>query len=483
MINSAPARAGRPLRTPPPRAAVPRPRSDGSSRTPGWAVAVPPALLMLVFGLWGVTREGTLWGDEAVTYDMARRTVPEIWRTLGSVDAVHGLHYLLMHGVFTAWEPGLVPLRLPSVLGMSATAAGVALIGRHLAGPRAGLLAGLVLTTLPVVHRYAQEGRSYALVCALVTWGSWLLLRRRWVAYAGVMLLACLLHEFAVLTVVAHGVTVWQQRKEHRARGWVVAAGCVCAGLAPLALFSVTQSSQVEWIEPPETRDFIALVLLAALGWACSRNPAGARVRSLALPLLVLPTALLLLVSKVHPLFVDRYVLPYVVGLALLLGAALDHYWTRALAWSAVAGALVVLVSHGPFLRTPDSRKNDVGAVASAVAEVAHPGDGLLFAPARRRSYALVHAAPYARLHDVSLDRSRRASGTLFGTEASPAQVRTRMLSEPRIVAVQDLRGQPLDSEQVERTKRDVLRESFALAEERVVDQVRIGVYVRRATG
>lgn len=313
-----------------------------------------------------------------------------------------------------------------------------------------------------------------------MAWGSWLLLRRRWVAYAVVMLLACLLHEFAVLVVVAHGVTVWR-RREGRGRGWVVAAGCVTVGLAPLALVSVTQSSQVEWIDPPDTGDFTVLVLLASLGWACTRNPTGARVRSLALPLLVLPTGLLLLVSTVHPLFVDRYVLPYVVGLALALGAALDHYWSRALAWSAAVGALVVLVTHGPFLRTPDSRKNDVGAVASAVAEVSRPGDGLLFAPGRRRSYALAHAAPYAQLHDVSLARSPRASDTLFGTEASPAQVRARMLSTSRIVAVQDHRGQPLDAEPVERTKRAVLRTSFALVEERLVGQVRMGVYTRRS--
>ncbi|MEU9608910.1 hypothetical protein [Streptomyces sp. NPDC048057] len=181
---------------------------------------------------------------------------------------------------------------------------------------------------------------------------------------------------------------------------------------------------------------------------------------------------------------VDRYVLPYVVGLALLLGAALDHSWSRALAWSAVAGALAVLVAHGPFLRTPDSRKNDVGAVASAVAEVSRPGDGLLFAPTRRHSHTLARPSPYAHLHDVSLADSPCTSAAPCGTEASPAQVRARMRAAPRIVAVQDHRGQPLDTEPLEQTKRAVLRETFTLAEERTVGQVRTGVYTRRsATG
>jgi mannosyltransferase len=83
------------------------------------AVALPPAVLMLALGLWGIRREGTLWGDEAVTYEIAHRTVPEIWRTLGTIDAVHGLYYLLMHAAFALWDGGLVALRLPSVLAIA----------------------------------------------------------------------------------------------------------------------------------------------------------------------------------------------------------------------------------------------------------------------------------------------------------------------------------------------------------------------------
>ncbi|MFF0445880.1 hypothetical protein ACFYT4_05590 [Streptomyces sp. NPDC004609] len=516
-------------------------------------MALPPVALMLVVGLWGITREGTLWGDEAVTYEMARRTVPEIWRTLGSVDAVHGLYYLLMHGLFAVFGPGLVPLRLPSVLGMCLTAGGVALIGRRLAGPRAGLLAGLVVPLLPVVQRFAQEGRSYALVCGLVTWGTWLLLKRSWAAYAVVMLTACLLHEFAVLAVVAHGVTVRRgvpharpepgpggaddpltsgpggdvrdarDARDPRAsgpavpagpavpsgarrvsgvpgprarlalsrrgtrglpRGWLVAAGCVTAGLAPLALFSTTQSSQVEWIGRPGVPEVVPFLLIALLGRACARTEGGSAVRAVALPLLVVPTALLMAVSFVHPLFVDRYVLPYVIGLALLLGAVLDRYWSGLLAVATAAAALITLAVHGPHLRSPDSRKNDVGAVAAAVDEIARPGDGLLFTPARRRVWTLAHPEPFRRLGDVSLGRSPRSSGTLFGVEAPPPLIRARMLAPgvTRLIVLQDLRDQPLDDVPAEEVKREVLRESFTLCEERLVGQARIGIHVRTGT-
>ncbi|QDY81112.1 hypothetical protein FQU76_17830 [Streptomyces qinzhouensis] len=447
---------------------------------------------MLVLGLWGLEREGALWADEAVTYDMASRTVPEIWRTLGSADAVHGLYYLLMHGVFTVWEPGLVPMRLPSVLAMCATAAGVAAIGRQLAGPRAGLLAGLLLPMLPMVQKYAQEGRSYALVCACVTWGTWLLLRRRWAAYAAVMLFACLLHEFAVLVLVAHGVTLWlgaRARSLPQAdgllpalpRGWRIAAAVVVLGLAPLIGVSITQSQQVDWIAFPSDPDLILIALGAALARLSLRSPALAAVAPVAVPILVLPTALLLAVSLFDPLFVSRYVLSYAVGAALLLGAVLDRHWSRALVLATAAASVVALVGHGPQQRTPAGRSDNVGRVAAAIAAASEPGDGVLFSPHRRRSSILVHPSSVRGLTDVSLAASPRASDTLFGAELPPDRIRARMLAADRIVAIQDHWGKPVDPFPEERVKREVLAAEFTLQEERSVGRVRIGIYLRNA--
>ncbi|MCZ0994857.1 hypothetical protein O1L44_19430 [Streptomyces noursei] len=74
---------------------------------------------------------------------------------------------------------------------------------------------GLTFALIPVVQQYAQEGRSYAAVCALVVWASYLLVlavsrpcRARWLGYTGLMLCACLLHEFAALALPAHGAAV-----------------------------------------------------------------------------------------------------------------------------------------------------------------------------------------------------------------------------------------------------------------------------------
>lgn len=525
-------------------------------------------MLALVLGLWGIRRGGTLWADEAVTLEIARRDVSEIWQTLGTVDAVHGLYYLLMHGVFEVWGlwglwgdgPGLVALRLPSVLATAAAAAGVGALGARLAGRRVGLLAGLVFPLLPVVQRYAQEGRSYALVCALVTWATWLLLRamdrpgrrRLWAGYAAVLLVAALLHEFAVLALLAHAVTVARSALPAAVtRAWRVAACAVVAGLAPLGVVSLTQSAQVDWIGPPTTVELLAFVGLSAAGGVCayvapggarSRTPADAEtetetdadaetgapaaVRSaaragqvrppagrapalptlpaLALPLLVLPSALLIALSPLRQLYVDRYVLFYAVGLALLVGAALDRLARptrltrpipiptptpisidrhrlvpRMTTVLALAAAFVALVPAGSHLRSPDSRKNDVVAIAEAVRETARPGDGLMFLPSRRRVWTLVRPADFRGLTDLALRASPRASHTLYGTELPAAEIRERVPDFRRIVAVHDLAGQPLDDTDQEAAKRAALREGYEACGTRRVTGARITVYAR----
>ncbi len=520
----------------PGREAVPGalPRSEPSRVA--LALAVAPFTLALVLGLWGIRRRGTLWADEAVTYEMAHRDVPQILRTLGHADAVHGLYYLLMHGVFALRDGGEAVLRLPSVVAVAVAAVAVTLLGRNLAGPRAGVLAGLVFPLIPAVQRYAQEGRSYALVCILIAWATCLLPaasarpgKLRWTAYAALLLTACLLHELAVLTLLAHGAAVFRSGLPHAViRGWGIAAGSVIAGVLPLAAFSATQSGQVDWIGFPDPWQTAQWVIAALVGLLCARvlGPAGSAgagrssgavrsngmrsdavlsdavlsdagqrgavaLRTLALSLLVLPTALLILLIPVRPLYVDRYVLSYTIGLALLVGAALDRIWREAdrpralrvsVTVAAAGAALAALFPVGAYLRTPQSRLNDAVAVARAVREAGRPGDGLLFMPARRRVWTLARPEEFRGLSDLALERSPVASDTLHGTEFTPGRIRARVLAARRIVAVHDLPGQPLEEAEGEVVKRETLRDHFEECAGRTVTEARITVYARPGT-
>jgi hypothetical protein len=445
-----------------------------------------PAAFSLALGLWGIRRGGSLWRDEVVTYDMARRSLPDLWTTLGNADAVHGLYYLFMHALFRVFagaDPLLV-LRIPSVLATTAAATGLALLGHRLAGPRTGLLAGLAFALLPPVQRYAQEGRSYAVVCALVVWATYLLVRaadRRtagaWTAYGTVLLVACLLHEFAVLAVPAHLSALPRPAR----RPALLVALAVSAGLAPLAALSTRQSDQVSWIGGPGGGALLGFAAVSALALACAVPLRHGPLPRLALPLTVLPALTLLLLTPLKPLYVDRYVLYGHAGTALLIGAALDRLGRmRALA---VGTAVIALLPVTFQLRTPQSRIDDATAISRAMSS-AH-AEGVLYLPSRRRVWSLPVPAPDAvrRPRDLALDRTPAASGTLYGTEVPAAVIRTRMLAAERIVAVSDPAGQPLDRTPQEDIKRQVLAEYFAPTRVRHVQGALITEYTRAPSG
>ncbi|MFD8354226.1 glycosyltransferase family 39 protein [Streptomyces coelicoflavus] len=374
-----------------------------------------PAVTVMVLGLWGLGRQGSLWQDEAVTYDMAHRSPDVLWATLGGADAVHGLYYLFMHAVFACWEGGVIALRLPSVLAMALAAWGVGLLGRWLAGPMSGAMAGLIFALWPTVQRYTQEGRSYALVTAAVVWATVCLVqvllasrRRWWVVYALLAATACLLHEFAVLALVAHGVALtWLKAPRPVMRGWAIACGGVLVTLAPLVWVSLGQTGQVAWIEVSLAGDLTGYLLLAVVGLLCHmlvrrRTGAGPRPHAthrvtadrvaadrVALSLVVLPPGLLLLVSLVKPLYVDRYVLYSLAGVCVLAGAACTNIWQSVRQRPARAGLAAVtglatvtlLVPVGLHLRSASSRSDDATAVTATVKDLGEPGNPVIFLP------------------------------------------------------------------------------------------------------
>ncbi|OPG06924.1 glycosyltransferase family 39 protein, partial [Microbispora sp. GKU 823] len=308
------------------------------------AVLIVPALAALLGGLWGV-RRGSMWQDEATTYAVAGRALPDLWRTLGNVDAVHGCYYLLLHPLIRLVGdavPAEVLIRIPSVLATAAAAAGLAAVGRRLVSAPAGLYAGLAYAAAPVVVYHAQEGRPYALVAAAVVEATRLLAtalcdpsrRRSWVRYGAAVAVACLLNLFAVLALAAHAVTVLVAVGRGGGRGvaarWAGATAAALLAVLPVAWTAFGQRGQVAWLERPGLPEVKALVtrfagsgvLLAATvvlvvlglttsragdlaGTTAGRTPGGPGrppgIAAFAVPLALLPPALLLAVSQTPP--------------------------------------------------------------------------------------------------------------------------------------------------------------------------------------
>ncbi|MET8946810.1 glycosyltransferase family 39 protein [Streptomyces sp. NPDC004542] len=501
----------------------------------GAAVAVPTAV-MLVLGLWGLDRGG-IWRDEAVTFQVARRTVPQIWRLLHEVDAVHGLYYLLMHAVL-ALHPGEVLLRLPSVCAAALATGLVAALGTRLARPRVGLWAGLLYAVTPMVGHYAQEGRSYALVAAGAAGATLLLVRavpaggRSWWAYGAVLGVTCWLHELAVLLLLAHAGTLALARVPARVWwAWGRAAAAVTLALLPMVVVSHAQSAQLAWVREPtmETagallREFVGptsgvygtCLALAALGLTRLVGGRGeVTCAGVALPLAVVPPAVLMPASLLTPLYVDRYVLYALAGAPLLVAAGADRVagllgragraaGPRARARLAnprvrgplltLAGVLAValaFVHQLPLLRqdrSPDHRPDNLAAMSTDVARELRPGDPVLFLPSHARSTALAYPAGFRGIRDVALAADAPASGTLYGREVGPELLRRRLAGLDRVWIVAErrfVRSSRYPGDPTDRAKLAVVQDRFALREERARDGVVLRLYVRRtlATG
>ncbi|MGW5176759.1 glycosyltransferase family 39 protein [Streptomyces sp. NPDC004082] len=514
------------------------------------AAVLGPVLAMLAMGLWGLDRGG-MWRDEAVTFQVARRSVPQIWHLLHEVDAVHGLYYLLMHLVL-AVRPGEVPLRLPSVCAAAAAAGLVAALGSRLCRPRVGLWAGLLYAVAPAVGHYAQEGRSYAMVAAGAAWATLLLVRAvtatpnpaeagararvgDWCGYGAVVAVTCLLHELAVLLLLAHAATLARARVPGRVwRGWLCAAGAALAVLLPLAVVSHGQAAQVAWLVPPDGRSVERLVegfagpseavlvpylVLAACALLPVPAPRGRlSLASVALPLAVVPPAVLMGVSQVVPLYDERYVLYALAGAPLLAAAGLERvlrlsasalaraHRTAAVRWAwvspaaavrrgtrppfaALCGVLLValvLLCQLPLLqrdRSADHRPDDLAAVSEVAARRLRPGDPVLFLPAIGRRTALAYPHGFRGTRDVALGVPAPASGTLYGRETGPAELRRRLAALDRVWVVAErftVRPSWYPPEPTERVKLAVVDEQFVPRETYTRRGVTLRLYVRR---
>ncbi|MDG4864917.1 glycosyltransferase family 39 protein [Streptomyces sp. T-3] len=474
-------------------------------------IGAGPAALALALGLWGITREHSMWRDEAATWQAAHRSVPEIWHMLGQHDVVHGLYYLLMHGVFALFGDSLAVLRLPSVLATAAACALTALLGARFAGRWAGIAAGLTLAVIPAVQEHAQEGRPYGLVLAFVVLSTWLLVNAlerpgswRWAAYAGAVLVGALLNWFSLFALAAHAVTVlWIRPDRRRVAGWGIAAGGAVLGALPVVLASRDQTGQIEWIKELGWSTVVGVLITVGLAALCARLPdarvcdergvlerqtgappyARVTLAAVALPLCAVPQFGLITVSLVYKdLWVARYVLFAYVGLALLVGvllaaiAARIKVRPRVLLPAAVALALLALLPTELKLRTAQSRIDDVLTTATTVAHARGDADGVLYVPGWYRDAALVSPDEFAGLRDLALAENPVESGTLNGKEASARDVERAMLGTHRIVVVTALGSGPLEGDGI---KQRVLAEHFEIRSDTTGGDRRVIVYER----
>src|ERR1700753_939555 len=143
----------------------------------------------------GIGAAGASWPsllfDESATISASGRSIPDLWRMLGHIDAVHGLFYLLMHGWFAVFPPTEFWSRVPSCLAIGAAAARVVVFAKEFSSRTIAVCAGVVFAVLPRVTWAGVEARSYAFTAIAGVWLTVLLVTairrntwRLWLLYA-----------------------------------------------------------------------------------------------------------------------------------------------------------------------------------------------------------------------------------------------------------------------------------------------------------
>jgi mannosyltransferase len=276
-----------------------------------------------------------------------------------------------------------------------------------------------------------------------------------------------------------------------------------------LVWVSQEQSGQVSWLVAPGwdqaeklVRDF-AVGPVGAVFWVSVVlmvvGLGAGRLAAVAVPLLVLPPAILMVVSQERPLFHERYVLYALAGAPLLMAAGADRV-AAALAClrpsrlrhgrlTTLTGVLAVALAFVQCLplyrqdRSPGHRPENLAAVAARAARDIRPGDPVLFLPANWRLTALTYPKAFRRAQDIALRESGPRSGTLSGIETTPGELRRRLAGVDRVWVVADskiLRWRLLPANPTERVKLAIVEEQFTARERYVSGRVTFLLYVRR---
>ncbi|MFF7688933.1 hypothetical protein ACFZB6_22630 [Streptomyces syringium] len=429
-------------------------------RAAGWT----PPVVGLVLGIWGNT-EPSAWTDEIVTIDVARRSWPQMMELLGQVDAVHGLHYVLMYLVGQA-NGGLNEFltRVPSAVAVAVAVAGLSWLGRLLGGPRLGLCAGLLLAVLPTASRYAQEARSFAFVMAVAALATAALVkvlagraRGRWLTgYAVLIALLGWFNVLGLLLLAAHAVTVVLLRPGRRVVVHLLLAQAAgIAAVVPLLILASAQSSAVgdaapvtattlfnyfTWLLTPgqdtlplALKLLLTLTALAALALlVVHRRTAPSLALAVGVPWLAVPPLLLMAVSLGHPLFAYRYLLFCLPALALLLATAATVVPPRRQLLLALLAAVPLAASH-LAIRQEDSRQWDTRAVIRTLRIHDAPGDAVLFSGARCGLIATAFKEAFTGRPDLGTARTAAGFGALDNLPADPDLLQRRLAHTPRV--------------------------------------------------
>ncbi|MCK3826960.1 glycosyltransferase family 39 protein [Pseudomonas sp. GZJR-8] len=334
---------------------------------------VPILALAMALRFYHLT-SAAIWGDEGSSLLLSEYAVADLW-----FNAAHDVHpplyFFLLRGWIEVFGDSIGSIRSMSALpGVAVVGLGIWLT-RQLSTRRAAVLAGILLALLPTAVRYSQEVRMYSLLgvwllgatLALVYWMRQPERTRYLAAYVLLMSAGFYTHYFTALCVLVHwaylGMQAPGQRLITRPAWWAANVVIVLLYLPwlPNLLDLVQHVDQLKvggdigWEEPVNLLSVPSMIwqfvlqdagddlwtplfwifplLLIAVVWMTAWRHPGARLPAL---FFLLPLLLVYGVSFISPVFIERYLTVYALGLPIVLALAIDRLPSR-LSWLGAA--------------------------------------------------------------------------------------------------------------------------------------------------
>lgn len=400
---------------------------------PWWLVGIALVSAAVVFPGLGAM---DIWHDEAASLHFARLPWSELPGALGERDNHGPAYFALLHLWTDLFGGSPTVVRLPSVIATVLTSCVVALLGERLHGRRAGIGAGLLFATSPLLLWHAQEVRFYALAvlaAALQLLLAHRALRRptfgRLAALATCVAVGFLTFYLSALVTAGIAAAVIVSRgPERTARVRVVLALALGGVLtSPWWPFLLMQSGHalryLSWIPDEPAIAFVVRALTELVGgvdathWAFAVAGSVVVVAALralivglrlrrpreVLPLLcvVVPVVAVLVLSLRQSFLLVRYLLVAAPAVYVLVGSLLDAEderteRSRVARVGGTAAFVFVLVAQlvgvAQYHTTPKRDLDWTGAVTLIQAQ-ARPGDAVAITPHWDR-YSLDHHLP-----------------------------------------------------------------------------------------
>ena len=334
---------------------------------------VPILALAMALRFYHLT-SAAIWGDEGSSLLLSEYAMADLW-----FHAAHDVHpplyFFLLRGWIEVFGDSIGSIRSMSALpGVAVVGLGIWLT-RQLSTRRAAVLAGILLALLPTAVRYSQEVRMYSLLgvwllgatLALVYWMRQPERTRYLAAYVLLMSAGFYTHYFTALCVLVHwaylGMQAPGQRLITRPAWWAANVAIVLLYLPwlPNLLDLVQHVDQLKvggdigWEEPVNLLSVPSMIwqfvlqddgadlwaplfwifplLLVAVVWMTAWRHPAARLPAL---FFLLPLLLVYGVSFISPVFIERYLTVYALGLPIVLALAIDRLPSR-LSWLGAA--------------------------------------------------------------------------------------------------------------------------------------------------